>query len=303
MLANPVQRVHDANPIDNPAALPAVTAASSAALDQLLQQGFAKLKITGDIRRQIDQTFATSTAFYARPLAEKRSFALGQYVEGYRDIGLEYSQQPDRPDLTESFSLWNRNRRHTDAAGWPERCALHAEMRTTIDALAVPVANLFQAMANRWAPGSAGPRFFKASYLQVNYYEPAQHTRDMLQDGHEDGHLITVVTATGPGLEIKLGDAYVPVELEDDEMLIMPGSLLALMTGHEIPPLFHQVRNSYRKEPRLSLMFFVNPETNQPLEPWVRNETNRHADIIAEANALPLKFGLPTLADGTEGRG
>jgi isopenicillin N synthase-like dioxygenase len=88
-----------------------------------------------------------------------------------------------------------------------------------------------------------------------------------------------------------------------DEMLIMPGSLLTLMTGGAIPPLFHQVKNSRRQDPRYSMMFFVNPEGNQVLEPWIRNESNRDADVIAEANALPLKFGLPTLEDGTEGRG
>jgi isopenicillin N synthase-like dioxygenase len=137
----------------------------------------------------------------------------------------------------------------------------------------------------------------------VNYYEPAQHSRDMLQDGHEDGHLITLVTANSPGLEIQVDGTYVPIEIGPDEMLIMPGSLLTLMTGGAIPPLFHQVKNSRRKDPRYSMMFFVNPEGNQVLEPWIRNETNAHADVIAEANALPQKFGLPTLEDGTEGRG
>jgi isopenicillin N synthase-like dioxygenase len=143
----------------------------------------------------------------------------------------------------------------------------------------------------------------KASYLQINYYEPAQHSRDMLQDGHEDGHLLTLVTATAPGLEIETADGYRPAELAEDEMLIMPGSLLTLMTGGQIPPLYHRVRNSFRKEPRYSMMYFVNPESDQVLEPWVSNETNAGIDIIEEANKLPLKFGLPTLVDGTTGRG
>jgi isopenicillin N synthase-like dioxygenase len=104
-------------------------------------------------------------------------------------------------------------------------------------------------------------------------------------------------------LEIEVDGRYVPVELGADEMLIMPGSLLTLMTGGAIPPLFHQVKNSRRKDARYSMMFFVNPEGNQVLEPWIRNESNAGRDVIAEANALPLKFGLPTLADGTEGRG
>jgi len=124
---------------------------------------------------------------------------------------------------------------HTEAAGWIQSCPIHAELRRTIDDLSTYVANLFQTMADKWAPGTTGPRFHRASYIQVNYYEPAQHSRDMLQDGHEDGHLITLVTANSPGLEIQIGDKYEPVEIGADEMLIMPGSLLTLMTGSGNP--------------------------------------------------------------------
>ena len=295
MLSNAVERVHDCNPVDNPAA--------RLLLEELLARGHAKLKISHETRHQIDHTFSIAREYFATPFPEKSSFALPQFVEGYREIGLEYSQVKERPDLTESFSLWNRNRAHTEAAGWTRSCPIHQELRRTIDDLSTYVADLFQSAADKWAPGTVGPRFQRASYIQVNYYEPAQHRRDMLQDGHEDGHLITLVTANSPGLEIQIDGTYVPTEIGPDEMLIMPGSLLTLMTGGAIPPLFHQVKNSRRKEARYSMMFFVNPEGNQVLEPWIRNETNRHADVIAEANALPLKFGLPTLDDGTEGRG
>jgi len=295
MQSNAVERVHDCNPVDNPAA--------RLLLEELLARGHAKLKISRETRRQVDHAFATARAYFATPFPEKSSFALSQYVEGYREIGLEYSQVKERPDLTESFSLWNRNRAHTEAAGWTQSCPIHQELRRTIDDLSTYVADLFQTMADKWAPGTVGPRFQRASYIQVNYYEPAQHSRDILQDGHEDGHLITLVTSKTPGLEIQTDNGYVPVELADDEMLIMPGSLLTLMTGGAIPPLFHQVKNSYRKDPRYSMMFFVNPEGNQVLEPWVRNESNAGISVIDVANAMPLKFGLPTLEDGTEGRG
>jgi isopenicillin N synthase-like dioxygenase len=293
MYANPVERVVDANPVDNPFGL--------SLIDELITRGHAKLRIGRDIRRQISHTFDIARGFYAQPLPEKRSFALPAFVEGYRDIGLEYSMRPDRPDLTESFSVWNRNRARTEE--WVTTCPIHMEMRRTIDALTAPIDELFQSMADRWAPGSEGPRVKKASYLQINYYEPAQHSRDMLQDGHEDGHLLTLVTATGPGLEIESGDGYVPAEVAEDEMLIMPGSLLTLMTGGRIPALYHRVRNSFRKEARYSMMYFVNPESDQVLEPWIRNESNAGIDIIEEANKLPQKFGLPSLVDGTSGRG
>jgi isopenicillin N synthase-like dioxygenase len=289
-----VQRVTDANPVDNPSRL---------LLQELIARGHGRLRIDRETRQQIARTIAAAADFYAKPLPEKRHFAAPSVVEGYRDIGLEYSLQADRPDLTESFSLWNRNRHHDQMVGWLRDCPLYLELRRTIDALKPQVAALFQAMAGYWAPGTEGPRFENASYIQLNYYEPAQHRRDMLQDGHEDGHLVTLVTATGPGLEIETGEGYVPVELAEDELLVMPGSLLALMTGNAVPPLYHRVRNSFRNESRYSLMMFVNPESDQALDPWVRNESNAGIDIIQQANALPLKFGLPTLTDGTNGRG
>ena len=295
MQSNAVERVHDCNPVDNPAA--------RLLLEELLARGHAKLQISRESQRQVDQAFATARDYFAKPFPEKSSYALAQFVEGYREIGLEYSQVKERPDLTESFSLWNRNRAHAEAAGWMQSCAIHAELRRTIDDLSTYVAELFQTMTDKWAPSTTSPRFAKASYIQVNYYEPAQHRRDILQDGHEDGHLITLVTSKTPGLEIQTENGYVPIELADDEMLIMPGSLLTLMTGGAIPPLFHQVKNSRRTDPRYSMMFFVNPEGNQVLEPWIRNESNAGINVIDVANAMPLKFGLPTLVDGTEGRG
>lgn len=294
MHINPVQRVTDANPVDNP---------SNRLLEELLAKGHGRLRIDAETRDRLDRTIAVGRDFYAKPLPEKRHFAASAFVEGYRDIGLEYSLQADRPDLTESFSLWNRNRHREQMIGWLRDCALYLELRRTIDILTPQVAGLFQAMADRWTPGAAGPRFESASYIQMNYYEPRNHRRDMLQDGHEDGHFVTLLTATGAGLEIETAEGYVPVELAEDEMLVMPGSLLTLMTGGAIPPLYHRVRNSFRAEPRCSLMLFVNPEGDQKLDPWVRNETNAGIDIIEQANALPLKFGLPTLVDGTAGRG
>jgi isopenicillin N synthase-like dioxygenase len=289
-----VQCVADAHPVRD---------LSSRLLEELTTSGHGRLRIGPEIRHRIDRTIAAAGDFYAKPTSEKHRFSAPAFVEGYRDIGLEYSLQPDRPDLTQSFSLWNRNRHHPQMVGWLRDCPLYLELRRTIDSLTPLVADLFQTMADRWAPNGAGLRFEQASYIQINHYEPARHLRDMLQDGHEDGHLVTLLTATGPGLEILVGEDYVPVELAEDELLVMPGSLLALMTGNAIPPLYHRVRNSFRKEPRYSVMVFVNPESGQALEPWIRNESNAGIDIVEQANRLPQKFGLPTLTDGTNGRG
>ena len=50
-------------------------------------------------------------------------------------------------------------------------------------------------------------------------------------------------------------------------------------------------------------MFFVNPEIDQKLDPWIRNESNEGIDIIERAVSAPNQFGLPTLVDGEKGLG
>jgi isopenicillin N synthase-like dioxygenase len=113
--------------------------------------------------------------------------------------------------------------------------------------------------------------------------------------------LLTLVKANSPGLEIEVDGKYVPAGADGNEIVFMPGSLLSLMTGYKVKPGYHQVRNTRRRDPRSSLLLFVNPETDQKLEPWIRNESNAGIDIIARANEGPKQFGMPTLSDGNAG--
>lgn len=270
------------------------------------RQGFATFRLDPATVASLDAVELQAKQFFAQNAVLKHGFAVPSCVEGYREIGPEYSLVPERPDLTESFSFWYRNRRRPDILAWRDVCPLHVLMHRAADILSTVVTDMFAAMAASWAPtGEQTPplRFQEASYHQINYYEPALHSRDLLQDPHEDGHLITLVRATEPGLEIKIGDRYESIDLAADEMVVMPGSLLTLMTGNLVPPLFHQVRNSQRRTARYSQMFFVNPEINQKLEPWIRNASNQDVDIIEHANSAPQQFGLPTLVDGAKGEG
>ncbi|HVJ40866.1 MAG TPA: 2OG-Fe(II) oxygenase family protein [Dongiaceae bacterium] len=270
------------------------------------RHGYAIIKLDAAVVDSLETVESQAKQFFGQSASIKHGFAAPSCVEGYREIGPEYSLVPERPDLTESFSFWYRNRRRPEIVAWRESCPLHALMHSTADMLSTVTADLFAAMAASWSSvGEQTPplRFQEASYIQVNYYEPAQHGRDLLQDPHEDGHLITLVRSTEPGLEIKVGDTFQAIKLAPDEMLVMPGSLLTLMTGNLVPPLFHQVRNSLRRKARYSHMFFVNPELNQKLDPWIRNASNEQIDIIQHANSAPQQFGLPTLVEGAKGEG
>ena len=176
-------------------------------------------------------------------------------------------------------------------------------MRDAADLLAGVASDLFAAMRDYFAPGAPDLRFFDATYTQLNHYEPARHGRELLQDPHEDGHLVTLVTSNEPGLELQVDGAFVPANVGPDHFVVMPGSLLSLMTGYRVKPGYHQVRNSRRSDPRLSMMFFVNPEIDQQLKPWIENESNKGIDIIERANAAPKQFGYPSLEDILSGHG
>lgn len=268
---------------------------------QFEQKGFARIPLSDALAAGYDRVYRLGEAFFKRPEAEKQRYSMQSFVEGYRELGPEYSIVPERPDLTESFSAWNRNRGRPQVEKEMADCELHRALREVSDQLSVMVQGVFRAMADTWAPGSPDLGFYRGTYVQLNYYEPAQHDRDLLQDPHEDGHLLTLVKSNAPGLEIEVDGKYIPAQADGNELIAMPGYLLTLMTGGKLQPMFHQVRNTHRREPRCSVMLFVNPEINQKLDPWIRNETNAGIDIIEQANEGPKQFGMPTLVDGDAG--
>ena len=267
-------------------------------VQQFEKTGFARVPVTDAMARKIERIYRLGEEFFVRSEADKQGYSMQSFVEGYRELGPEYSQVPERPDLTESFSAWNRNRGRAEVEEVVGGLELHRALRDVSDDLSMIVSGIFRAMAETWAPGSPELRFYKGTYVQLNYYEPARHSAELLQDPHEDAHLLTLVKANAPGLEIEVDGKYVPAGADGNEIVFMPGSLLSLMTGYKVKPGYHQVRNTRRRDPRSSLLLFVNPETDQKLEPWIRNESNAGIDIIERANEGPKQFGMPTLVDG-----
>lgn len=268
---------------------------------QFEQNGFARIPLTDALARDIDRIYGLGNAFFTRSEVDKQRYSIQSFVEGYRELGPEYSQVPERPDLTESFSAWNRNRGRAEVEEAVAGCELHRALREVSDQMSVLVRGIFHAMADAWAPGSPDLGFYRGTYVQLNYYEPARHSAELLQDPHEDAHLLTLVKANAPGLEIEVDGTYIPAGADGNEIVFMPGSLLTLMTGGKIKPMYHQVRNTHRRDPRSSLLLFVNPEIDQKLVPWISNESNAGIDIIARANEGPKQFGMPTLIDGNAG--
>lgn len=268
---------------------------------QFEQTGFARIPLTNAMASKIDRIYRLGEEFFVRSEADRQSYSMQSFVEGYRELGPEYSQVPERPDLTESFSAWNRNRGRPEVEEAVGGLELHRALREISDDMSLLVRGIFRGMADAWAPGSPELRFYRGTYVQLNYYEPARHDVELLQDPHEDAHLLTLVKANAPGLEIEVDGTYVPAGADGNEIVFMPGSLLSLMTGYKIKPMYHQVRNTHRRDPRSSLLLFANPEIDQKLEPWIKNESNAGIDIIERANEGPKQFGMPTLVDGNAG--
>ena len=269
---------------------------------QFEQTGFARVPLTDAMASKIEGIYRLGEKFFVRSEADKQGYSMQSFVEGYRELGPEYSQVPERPDLTESFSAWNRNRGRPEVEQAMGGLELHRALREVSDEMSLIVGGIFRAMADTWAPGSPELRFYRGTYVQLNYYEPSHHSAELLQDPHEDAHLLTLVKANAPGLEIEVDGTYVPAGADGNEIVFMPGSLLSLMTGYKIKPGYHQVRNTHRRDSRSSLLLFVNPEINQQLEPWIKNESNAGIDIIERANEGPKQFGMPTLVDGNIGQ-
>ena len=116
--------------------------------------GFARVPLTDAMARKIERIYRLGEEFFVRSEAEKQCYSMQSFVEGYRELGPEYSQVPERPDLTESFSAWNRNRGRPEVEEAVGGLELHRALREMSDEWSLIVRGIFRAMADAWAPGS-----------------------------------------------------------------------------------------------------------------------------------------------------
>ncbi|WP_375500341.1 2OG-Fe(II) oxygenase family protein [uncultured Jatrophihabitans sp.] len=270
----------------NTLALDAVTKAAR----DILHQGYAVVKLSDLDAGNLQTAISTAVQFFQRPLEDKLAHGSADHNYGYRPFGIEYSRVPERPDMNECFTLWSSRLDLIPNSGDIDE--LTGSFLDWRDSLAPLVQSVLNEVAQHFGADKA-PAFEKAAYLQINYCLPAPAERDLLQDRHEDGHMVTVLHATAPGLEIYTDDDTVqPMLPGKDEVLIMPGSVLTALSGGQIPPLYHQVRN-HGLDDRQSIMYFVNPEIDEPLYSWIDNAEGERTDIREHVRNAPSMFGLP----------
>jgi isopenicillin N synthase-like dioxygenase len=268
-----------------------------AAASALLEEGVAVVNIDQHLSSLTARIFNEGTPFFELDGDSKQKFAMSSSLEGYRPLGQEYSQIPERPDLSESFSWWYKNRNRNFIDGRFSNLGLHivgSKMFEPYMMLAEQVMEEIRIVIN----GEANKvNVREMSYLQLNYYQPTLHSRDFLQDSHEDGHLLTFVTSHQKGLEVEAANGFRPFFVDESKLLVMAGSLITILTGGRIPPTVHRVRRHEDLSERQSLMFFINPSIEAPIEPWVVNTSNRGIDLRDVAIANSAAFGLPSLRD------
>ena len=259
----------------------------SIALRQILEQGYALLSLNDEQADRLAGALDAGRRFFTLPADRKARYASTDMNHGYRPLGREFSITPQRPDLNECFTIWHdRLDLIPHSADLPE---LTEAWRRWRDSLVELVDGVLAELARHFG-SDRSPAFRSASYLQMNAYtESSSRDRDLLQDPHEDGHMITIQHATAPGLEVVVDGVGRPVLTGPRQVLVMPGSVLTDLSGGRVPPLYHQVRN-HEHTGRISLMYFVNPSLREPVYSWL-DETGK-VDLREKVRSNPSMFGL-----------
>ncbi|MGY2011174.1 hypothetical protein ACW9HJ_28130 [Nocardia gipuzkoensis] len=264
-------------------------------LGQILADGFARVRLTTSEATQLATLYAEAMAFFDAGPNVNRRHSSARLSNGYRPPGSSYNNfDPiDGVDLNDSFLYWNPE------AG--ARIPGHERIPSFLGALEAYRAGALCRIMNTLM-GELARRydyrrrlsFAKASVVQINSYN-APSSRELLQTAHEDGTLATVIWTCGPGLEVFAHDDVVGVGVARDEVLIMPGGIMSAMTGGDIQPLYHCVRNlGLESLRRKSIMYFSCPDIDAgPIPPYVVNECNRGVDIGKLIRTATDAFGLP----------
>ena len=264
-------------------------------VERFLLEGRLLLSLPHRAHQTLAETFEAASTFFRSPLDEKKSNRLPEDI-GYRPMGIEYSQSPDRPDPVESFTADIRTCGAVRRLPSASARQLYKEMLSTIDILEHLAESLVVQLAKRIVVRSSSQKFVGAfrrwSCLQVNFSRPGHIQAPFLHEVHEDGHLLTILSANRPGLEVSLANGkFLPISTRPDQVLVMPGEILSLLSGGKIRPLYHRVKRDSNCSDRLALLFFgdINPSL---CEPWIENETNQGVDIGARVLSNALRFGL-----------
>jgi isopenicillin N synthase-like dioxygenase len=263
-------------------------------VERFVRTGFATADIPHACRDQTREVFRAGSSFFAAELPAKMTAQL-PLDTGYRPYGIEFSQAAGRPDEMESFSVTRHLacRERILPPGLAEN--LRLEMLGFFDIIEPLVEALTIHVAKHVSTSTDTTEFSGSfrnwSLLQLNYSRPSTTTADYINELHEDGCLMTVMTVTGPGLELKESDdSFVPMQ-PTDSLLFMSGEILNLLSGGSIPAVYHRVRPVRGLAERMALLLFADLKPTL-CKPWIVTSENSAIDIGRRVLTNSKRYGL-----------
>jgi isopenicillin N synthase-like dioxygenase len=262
---------------------------------RLTSSGYVLLPIPEMVASCLRATVAAAFEFFHVNESAKNSSRLAHDL-GYRPFAAEYSQSPQSRDQVESFSAsakWaslGNDIRHSEGK------LLYMQMLAMITHLECIAEEVIVQLAVQLRGADFGTTLRGKtrdwSFLQANYSRPATTNPELINDLHEDGCLVTLLSATGPGLELQVGAGeFMPITPASDQLLVIPGEIAWLLSGGHIPKLYHRVKSERNCAERLSLLYFADLDP-RVCEPWVLNDLNDGCDIGSRVLSNPKRFGL-----------
>lgn len=253
---------------------------------RLIRDGYAYVKM----QETLNSAFNLITETYEDvDITQKHAFSFPEQTDGFLPFGSEHASSPDRPDLCERFCYWSTRREkhygfdisHTD---------FYRGVSTYETALNPIAQDLLDAICQNLG-GPSQPPVRESSYLQLCVYKLGYRRaeREYLQDPHEDGHLLTFIKPTSPGLMLFTHEGLIPAAPARDEMVVLAGSLLEVLTDGEVKAMHHSVKQTFDQVIRKSLIYFVNP--NFAAEKTTSLVHNQQVNLPSLADLHHVGFG------------
>ena len=268
-------------------------AATPETVESLLKTGFHLFRVSDDLRDQLDRTFTAGGQFFRSPLESKSGTGLPG-DSGYRPFGIEYSASPDRPDQMESFTVSHRT--SNDYLSLPPGAARElskamCDLKARIEQIAQDLLEVIQARYMKSKQNRVS-QFSRWSILQLNFSQPSRTPERCINELHEDGCLFTIAAVTSPGLEVRMPDgSFEPISTSHDQLLLMAGEILTLLSGGEIASCYHRVKTIPYLVDRMSLLMFADIDPKF-CTPWIEAKINAGIDVGAKVLTNATRFGL-----------
>jgi len=230
------------------------------AVGSMISKGFAVMEAPAMLRSEI---WAKLDGIDSVPEQVKIDFSFAAATEGFLQQGGERAKYTENLDLCDRFCYWHRNRPLHEGKEFTK-----SELYKSIECCEELMYLLAQELISGiWQFFAGDDRICirNNSYMQLCMYgnEHRAEDRNYLQDPHEDGHLITLIKPDREGLVIfpdGLSHLELPVQLRDNELIAISGSLLTALSDGRIPPMYHAVRNPQMRMKRKSVVYFAIPD-------------------------------------------